>query len=52
MYDSDSLTRLLDLAGFRNVERKKFREGGVPDLDILDVFPEISIYLEARKEKE
>lgn len=49
MYDSDSLTQLLKKSGFRHVEKKKFREGSAPDLETLDVFPEISIYLEAKK---
>jgi len=49
MYDSDSLTQLLKSCGFKAVEKNKFREGSVPDLDTLDVFPEISIYLEAKK---
>jgi SAM-dependent methyltransferase len=51
MYDSDSLTQLLRSAGFKTIEKKKYREGNVPDLEVLDVFPETSIYLEARKEK-
>ncbi|MCX5704297.1 MAG: methyltransferase domain-containing protein, partial [Candidatus Omnitrophica bacterium] len=37
MYDSDSLTQLLKSSGFRTVEKNKFREGNVPDLDTLDV---------------
>lgn len=49
MYDSDSLTRLLKTSGFSVVEKMRFRKGSVPDLDILDIFPEISIYLEAKK---
>lgn len=49
MYDSDSLTQLLKSSGFKTVEKMKFREGSVPDLETLDVFPEISIYLEAKK---
>lgn len=49
MYDCESLTDLLKKSGFRTVEKMNFREGRVPDLDVLDIFPEISLYLEAIK---
>jgi len=49
MYDYDSLAQLLKKSGFKSIEKMKFREGSVPDLETLDVFPEISIYLEAKK---
>ncbi len=49
MYDCESLKHLLKNAGFKNVQRRSFGEGRVPDLDILDVFPEMSLYVEAEK---
>ena len=48
-YDYDSLKDLFIKAGFKNIERRHFREGRVPDLDVLDVFPEVSLYAEAEK---
>lgn len=49
MYDCESLTNLLKKSGFKTTEKKSFREGNVPDLDVLDIFPEISLYIEAVK---
>lgn len=49
MYDFESLSRLLKDSGFRVVEEKQFKVGVVPDLDSLDLFPEASLYVEARK---
>jgi len=49
MYDFESLSRLLRDCGFKVIEEKKFKEGAVPDLDVLDLFPEASLYVEAKK---
>lgn len=49
MYDHDSLQALLRGAGFVKVQRMSYRRGALPDLDSLDVFPEMSLYLEAEK---
>jgi len=49
MYDYESLRNLLEGLGFKNISRKLFKEGKVPDLDILDIFPEVSLYVEAQK---
>ena len=49
MYDYPSLKHLLKNAGFEDVRRRSYREGEVSDLDHLDVFPEMSLYLEAEK---
>ncbi len=49
MYDYASLKTLLESARFKKIERKSFRQGKVPDLDTLDVFPEMSLYVEAEK---
>lgn len=49
MYDYESLKSLLEQAGFAIIERRAFKEGAVPDLDQLDVFPEMSLYVEAQK---
>lgn len=49
MYDYDSLSSLLENAGFKNIQRTTFQNGKTPDLVDLDVFPEMSLYLEAEK---
>ncbi len=49
MYDYDLLEALLRRAGFKDVRKMEFRQGRVPDLDYLDVFPETSLYVEAEK---
>jgi len=49
MYDFESISNLLRNCGFQEVERRKFREGKVPDIEILDSKPEQSLYLEAQK---
>lgn len=49
MYDFESLKLLLEYTGFRNVRRCEFREGKVPDLDVLDNHEEFSLYVEADK---
>jgi predicted SAM-dependent methyltransferase len=49
MYDCESLANLLRKSGFEIIEKMSFRKGRVPDLDILDIFPEISLYIEAIK---
>jgi len=49
MYDFDLLKMFLEKAGFTQIEQKKFREGIVPDIDILDNRPEETLYIEAMK---
>jgi predicted SAM-dependent methyltransferase len=49
MYDRQSLTKLLNGAGFVDVNECKFKEGKVPDLDKLDIRPNDSLFVEARK---
>lgn len=49
MYDYESLESLLKSAGFQNIKRRAFREGFAPDLDYLDVFPEMTLYVESEK---
>jgi predicted SAM-dependent methyltransferase len=51
MYDYEILSAALTAAGFREVRRCKYREGVVPDLEILDNRPEESLFVEARKIK-
>lgn len=49
MYDFQSLTHLLRAYGFKIIIRRRFREGKVPDVDILDNREEESLYVEAQK---
>ncbi len=49
MYDYASLEFLLKSCGLVKIQRKSFRDGRVPDLNCLDVFPEASLYIEAEK---
>lgn len=49
MYDFQSQTHLLKVCGFKIIVRRKFREGKVPDLYILDNREKESLYVEAQK---
>jgi SAM-dependent methyltransferase len=49
MYDFQMLKDALIRAGFREVRRCSFAEGEVPDIDVLDRYPEDSLFVEAKK---
>ena len=49
MYDQFSLTALLTSCGFVDIQKRSYKEGECPDIDLLDSRPEESLYLEARK---
>ena len=49
MYDIDLMRRLLEDVGLREVQRRAYREGLVPDLEQLDNRPEETLYVEALK---
>lgn len=49
MYDSASLANFLSKVGFINVVEKHYREGQVPDLEILDTRPDDSLHMEAER---
>ena len=49
MYDFALLCQALQRAGFSDVLRCSFRQGNLPDLDLLDNRPEESLYVEARR---
>lgn len=48
MYDFTLMDALLREAGFTAIERRGYREGAVPDLELLDNRPEHSLFVEAR----
>jgi len=47
MYDFDLIKAVLNEAGFSVVTRCLYRQGKTPDIDILDVYPDVSLYVEA-----
>jgi SAM-dependent methyltransferase len=49
MYDAASLKAMLIRAGFAGALVRPYREGGLPDCEILDNRPKDSVHIEARK---
>jgi len=49
MWDFNSLSFELKRCGFKSVEKREFRKGKVPDIEILDNRPEKSLYVEGMK---
>ncbi len=49
LYDAESAQAALQRAGFAQVRRCSYREGLLPDLDVIDSRPEVSLYMEATK---
>ncbi len=47
MYDFQLIKDLMEQAGFSNVTRCEFQQGKTPDIKILDVYPEVSLFVEA-----
>lgn len=51
MYDFDLLKLALEEAGFSNVIRCEFQKGNTPDVQKLDVYPEVSLFVEAVRDE-
>lgn len=49
LYDYELLRDALNAAGFVDVRRRSYREGDVPDIEVLDNRPEETLYVEGRK---
>jgi predicted SAM-dependent methyltransferase len=49
MYDFDMLKVTLEQAGFSDVRRCEYRQGETPDIEVLDVYPEVSLFVEAAR---
>jgi predicted SAM-dependent methyltransferase len=49
LYDFILLKQLLERVGFKNVEKCSYRQGQVPDIELLDNRPEQTLYMEAEK---
>jgi predicted SAM-dependent methyltransferase len=47
MYDFDLIKAILEEAGFSNVTRCEYQQGKTPDIEILDVYPDVSLFVEA-----
>ncbi len=48
-YNFESLSGILEAAGFKKIEKKEYQKGDCPNIDFLDVYPEESLYVECRK---
>ena len=48
-YNFQSLKKILEEDGFRNVVRESYQHGKCPKIDFLDVYPEHSLYVECVK---
>ncbi len=51
MYDLESISVLLREAGFTQITEQPWGESKIPDVRKLDLKPDVSLYLEARKEQ-
>jgi hypothetical protein len=49
MYDAESIMVELILAGFVEIRKCEYRQGEMPDVDQLNIRPEDSLHMEARK---
>ena len=49
MYDFDLIKTVLEQAGFSDVTRCEYRQGKTPDVEMLDVYPHVSLFVEATR---
>lgn len=49
MYDFNLLSELLSEVGFQDVQRCEYQKGSTPQLTDLDVYPEDTLFVEAKK---
>ena len=49
MYDFDLLKTVLEQAGFSEIMRCEYRKGKTPDIETLDVYPDVSLFVEATR---
>jgi len=47
MYDFELIKEALEKAGFSNVMRCEYQQGKTPDIETLDIYPEVSLFVEA-----
>jgi len=48
-YNFKTLGILLKNAGFSDIQKKSYQKGKCPDINFLDIYPEHSLYVEAKK---
>lgn len=51
MYDFELITEALENAGFTNITRCSYQKGCTPDIEVLDVYPDVSLFVEATQGK-
>lgn len=49
MYDFDLIKSALEQAGFSGVTRCEYHQGKTPDIEMLDVYPDVSLFVEATR---
>ena len=49
LYDFEMMREALEKAGFSYVTRRGYRAGAAPDIEILDRYPEETLFVEAIK---
>ena len=49
MYDFDLIKAVLKQAGFSDVTRCEYQQGKTPDVEMLDVYPDVSLFVEATR---
>jgi len=49
MYDFDLMKRFLVESGFSDVQHMTYKQRKMPDVEIFDVYPEVTLYVEAIK---
>lgn len=49
MYDFELMKRFLVESGFSDVQRVAHKQGKTPDIENLDIYPEVTLYIEAVK---
>ena len=47
MYDFDLIKTVLEQAGFSDVTRCEYQQGKTPDVEMLDVYSEVSLFVGA-----
>lgn len=47
MYDFELIKAALEQAGFSTITRCEYQKGKTPDIKVLDVYPEVSLFVEA-----
>jgi SAM-dependent methyltransferase len=49
MYDFGLIKTALEQAGFSGVTRCEYRQSKIPDAEVLDVYPDVSLFVEATR---